>query len=104
MLTVSDIVPNQTCAGLSRRNFLQAGVLGSLALPDLLANRALAAEAGLHLKDKCVVLLFLQGGPPHIEFFDPKMTAPKEIRSITGEVKPTSLASPLAARSPSWRR
>ena len=42
MLTVSDIAPNQTCAGLSRRNFLQAGVLGSLALPDLLANRALA--------------------------------------------------------------
>ena len=87
MLTVSDIAPNQTCAGLSRRNFLQAGVLGSLALPDLLANKALAAEAGLHIKDKCVVLLFLQGGPPHIEFFDPKMTAPKEIRSITGEVK-----------------
>ena len=44
MLTVSDIAPNQTCAGLSRRNFLQAGVLGSLALPDLLANKALAAE------------------------------------------------------------
>ena len=38
MLTVSDIAPNQTCAGLSRRNFLQAGVLGSLALPDLLKS------------------------------------------------------------------
>jgi hypothetical protein len=32
------------------------------------------------------VLLFLSGGPPHIEFFDPKMTAPSEIRSLTGEV------------------
>jgi hypothetical protein len=30
--------------------------------------------------------LFLHGGPPHIEFFDPKMTAPSEIRSITGEL------------------
>jgi hypothetical protein len=29
----------------------------------------------------------LQGGPPHIEFFDPKMSAPAEFRSITGEVK-----------------
>jgi hypothetical protein len=47
MLTVSDIALNQTCAGLSRRNFLQAGVLGSLALPDLLANRALAVHASL---------------------------------------------------------
>ena len=87
MFTLSDIAQNQTCEGLSRRDFLQAGVLGSLALSDLLANKALAAQSGLHLKDKCVVLLFLSGGPPHIELFDPKMTAPKEIRSITGEVK-----------------
>ena len=33
------------------------------------------------------MLLFLQGGPSHIEFFDPKMTAPEDVRSITGEVK-----------------
>src|SRR5262249_30764642 len=38
-------------------------------------------------KDRAVVLLFLQGGPSHIEFFDPKMTAPEDIRSITGEVQ-----------------
>ena len=47
-------------------------------------------EAGLaegYLRGKSVVLLFLQGGPSHIEFFDPKMTAPAEIRSITGEVQ-----------------
>jgi len=87
MFALSDIGLNQTCAGFSRRNFLQAGVLGGLTLPDLLANKALAAQAGLHLKDKCVVLLFLSGGPPHIELFDPKMTAPVEYRSITGEVK-----------------
>jgi hypothetical protein len=86
MFTLSDIAPDQTCAGFSRRNFLQAGVLGGLALPDLLANKALAARAGLHLKDKCVVLLFLSGGPPHIELFDPKMTAPVVISCITGEV------------------
>ena len=39
------------------------------------------------LRDKSVVLLFLQGGPPHIEFFDPKISAPSEIHSITGEVQ-----------------
>ncbi|MBT6724438.1 MAG: DUF1501 domain-containing protein, partial [Planctomycetaceae bacterium] len=32
-------------------------------------------------------MLFLQGGPSHIEFFDPKMSAPPEIRSITGEIQ-----------------
>ena len=36
-------------------------------------------------------LVFLQGGPSHIEFFDPKMTAPDGVRSITGEVQ-TSLS------------
>ena len=87
MFALSDIGANRTCAGFSRRDFLQAGVLGSLTLPDLLANKALASQAGLPLKDKCVVLLFLSGGPPHIELFDPKMTAPVEYRSITGEVK-----------------
>ena len=39
------------------------------------------------MKDRAVVLLFLQGGPSHIEFFDPKMSAPEDVRSITGEVQ-----------------
>src|SRR5262249_36524922 len=49
--------------------------------------RAEAATSGTSLRDKAVVLLFLQGGPPHIEFFDPKMSAPEDVRSINGEVK-----------------
>jgi uncharacterized protein (DUF1501 family) len=81
-----------TCAGPSRRELLKIGSLGlgSLALPGMLAARALADPANSAVSGKSVVLLFLHGGPPHIEFFDPKMTAPPEIRSITGEVQ-TSL-------------
>ena len=45
-----------------------------------------AIPAGV-MRDKAVVFLFLQGGPSHIEFFDPKMTAPAEYRSKTGEAK-----------------
>ena len=45
------------------------------------------SPAGRVVKDRSVVLLFLQGGPSHIEFFDPKMSAPAEVRSITGEVQ-----------------
>jgi uncharacterized protein (DUF1501 family) len=76
----------------SRRDFLRIGSLGlaGLTLPGLLAARAQAAAAGRVVKDKSVVLLFLQGGPSQIETFDPKMDAPAEIRSITGEV-PTTL-------------
>lgn len=87
MLTISDSRPARHCQGYSRREFLRVGglgLLGGLTLPDLL--RARAAEGSL-VKDRSVVLLFLQGGPSHIEFFDPKMSAPEEVRSITGEVQ-----------------
>ena len=86
MFSISDIAHTHDCAGFSRRDFLRVGALGGLTLPELLANKALAAKAGLPVRDKAVVLLFLSGGPPHIEVFDPKRTAPVEFRSITGEV------------------
>jgi hypothetical protein len=81
-----------TCAGTSRRELLKIGAmgLGGLTLPGMLATKALGDSAKSPVSGKSVVLLFLHGGPPHIEFFDPKMSAPAEIRSITGEVQ-TSL-------------
>ena len=88
MLSLSDIRPSRHCQGYSRREFLRIGALGTgfLTLPNLIQ---LASAAGHHVRDRSVVLLFLQGGPSHIEFFDPKMTAPPEIRSLTGEVQTT---------------
>lgn len=83
MLTIADVKPNGT-----RREFLRVGTLGfaGLSLPGLLASQAQAAGESF-VRDKAVVLLFLQGGPSHIEMFDPKMTAPVEIRSQFGEVE-----------------
>ncbi|HEY7153307.1 MAG TPA: DUF1501 domain-containing protein, partial [Gemmataceae bacterium] len=71
---------------LNRRAFLTAGglALGGLSLTDLLAARA-AADKSL-VTDKSVIFLFLHGGPSQIETFDPKMSAPVEIRSVTGEI------------------
>jgi uncharacterized protein (DUF1501 family) len=83
-LTTTDKV--RTCQGYSRRELLKIGglALGGMTLPQLLK----AQERGRSLvKDKAVVFLFLQGGPSQIETFDPKMTAPSEIRSVTGEVQ-----------------
>ncbi|MFN0056096.1 MAG: DUF1501 domain-containing protein [Planctomycetales bacterium] len=75
------------CGGATRRDFLTVGALGigGLGLSELLASRA-AAEPGASGKQTSVVWLWLGGGATHIETFDPKMTAPKEIRSVTGEV------------------
>ena len=83
MITFTDSSP------YSRRSFLQVGGLGlgGLSLSQLIGWRASAAKAGIPLKNKSVVFLFMHGGPPQQETFDPKMDAPAEIRSSTGEVK-----------------
>ena len=49
--------------------------------------KSLAASKKGLLKDKSVIFLFMHGGPSQFETFDPKMDAPSEIRSVTGEIK-----------------
>src|SRR5207302_4841276 len=90
MLSLVDSRLTHTCQGYSRREFIRIGslgLLGGLALPELLQARAETISTSETIRDRSVVLLFLQGGPSHIEFFDPKMTAPEDVRSITGEVQ-----------------
>jgi len=82
----------RTCAGASRRELLRIGglALGGLTLPGLLRARAAEAATSAY-RDKAVVMLFLVGGPPQIETFDPKENVPENVRSCTGEVQ-TKLA------------
>ena len=83
--------------GIVRREFLQVGFSGfaGLSLPALLARRAEAAEAGVGPpsvpKAKGVILVFMTGGPSHLETFDPKPEAPDEIR---GEFETISTSVP----------
>jgi hypothetical protein len=82
MLSLID--PRRTGA---RRDFLKVGslALGGLTLPGLL-RAATAGPSSKLLTGKSVVLLFLQGGPSQFETFDPKLDAPVDIRSATGEI------------------
>ena len=86
MFTIETARSNRCCDGLTRRSFLRVGSLGlaGLSLADLLASRAHAGKADF-VRDKSVVFLYLAGGPSQIETFDPKMDAPSEVRSMTGE-------------------
>ena len=89
MLTFNGESTGRFCNGVSRRNFLQVGSLGfaGLTLPNLLRAKDAATKAGTPLKDKSVIWIWLSGGATHVETFDPKMTAPSEYRSVTGECK-----------------
>ena len=78
---------------VTRRDFLRLGALGlgALGLGGLTLPQVLQA-AGTHkdfLHDRSVVFLFMHGGPPQAETFDPKMSAPAEYRCFNGEIKTT---------------
>jgi hypothetical protein len=69
---------------LSRRNFLKASLAGlaGLSLPDLLRQRA-QAEGGSRPR-KSVILLWMTGGPSHIDTWDPKPSRPLQNRGPFG--------------------
>ncbi len=71
------------CDGITRRDFVRVGALGSLGLASAL-REAHAADAK-PAKATNAVFVYLGGGPSHIDTFDPKPDAPAEIR---GEFKP----------------
>jgi hypothetical protein len=90
MLRLSDFGPRGTRMG--RRDFLRIGSLGlgGITLADQLTLKAALSSANDGIRDKSVIFLFMHGGPSQFETFDPKMNAPAEIRSVTGEI-PTTL-------------
>lgn len=82
------------CEGLSRRNFVQAGVLGlgGLTLPQFLAGRARASEReGTHIaasaEGTSVILLWMSGGPGHHETWDPKPQSVEQFRGPFGAIQ-----------------
>src|SRR2546427_881206 len=79
------------CDGFTRREFLRVGATGlfGLSLPQYFALKARAAGTPFDGAKgfgaaKSVILCFLQGGPSHLDIWDPKPEAPSNIR---GEFK-----------------
>ena len=79
------------CDGVSRRNFLKIGslALGGLSLPGLLRASATAGEQAV--RHKSVIMVYLHGGPSHMDMYDLKPEAPSEYR---GEFKPITSTLP----------
>ena len=72
------------CDGLTRRSFLQLGVAGmaSVGLPRLLRAKADSADRLGSGKNTSVILIWLDGGPSHMDLYDLKPDAPAEYRGI----------------------
>src|SRR5438874_1332600 len=74
--------PTRPCPGpLSRRHFLKVGslALGGFGVSGLLPWRLEARDGG-RTPDTSVILVWLPGGPPHMETYDMKPDAPAEYR------------------------
>src|SRR5215469_16780017 len=94
--------PCYTCEGPTRRELMRIGSIGlmGLSLPHffLWRDQAKAAEAANKYAGargfnsaKSVIMVFLQGGPSHIDIWDPKPDAPSNVR---GEFKPITTNVP----------
>jgi len=79
------------CDGISRRNFLQIGAFGAgLTLADMLRSNAAASliprgVTTARARPKSAIMIYLPGGPSHMDMYDLKPDAPEEFR---GEVRP----------------
>ena len=79
----------QFCDGVSRRNFLKLGAFGAgLTLADTLRLQAAAkktTQTSTASAPKAAIMIYLPGGPSHMDMYDLKPDAPAEFR---GEFKP----------------
>src|SRR5688572_33406655 len=80
------------CDGLSRRSFVQLGVAGmaGVGLSSVLRAKARGAETGNPKQDTAAILIWLDGGPSHLDLYDLKPQAPAEVRGIWNPI-PTNV-------------
>jgi len=86
------MIPRHPTTPINRREWLRVGGLGclGLSLPSLLNAKMLKSRDGSFGRAKSCIILFLSGGPPQHETFDPKPEAPLEIRGDFKSI-PTSV-------------
>jgi hypothetical protein len=86
MFVIPQGISRDTCDGLSRRELLRYGSLSlagvSLANTFAVANAPAAANGKSFGAAKSVILIYLQGGPSHIDLWDPKENVPDKVKSV----------------------
>jgi hypothetical protein len=89
MLRVDAGVSRRYCDGWSRRSFVQIGVAGmaSASLSRVLRAKEASIAQGSARKETSVILIWLDGGPSHMDLYDMKPQAPAEYRGIWSPIK-----------------
>jgi hypothetical protein len=91
MFIVPGSTGKDTCDGVSRRDLLRFGGLSflGLSLPSILRLEKARAESTAAPaggpgfgKAKSVILIYLQGGPSHLDLWDPKDNVPANVKSV----------------------
>ncbi len=101
MLVIPGMAGKDTCDGVSRRDLLRVGGLSllGLSLADVLRLQGVAranpeptsgSGPGWN-RAKSVIMLYLQGGPSHLDLWDPKDNVPTNVKSIFKQI-PTKLS------------
>src|SRR6516162_9459710 len=90
MLVIPGQTGKDTCDGITRRELLRVG--GSAVFGISLANlfslqEATAKSEGSYggpgfNRAKSVILIYLQGGPSHLDLWDPKDNVPSNVKSV----------------------
>ena len=108
MLVIPGDQGRVTCDGMTRRELLRIGgsALIGLSLPQILELQAASAsEPGASAgggpgwnKAKSIILIYLQGGPSHLDLWDPKEGCADDVQSIFKKIKAKVPPSEVALR------
>src|SRR5947209_5427007 len=98
MLVIPGLSGKDTCDGITRRELLRVGgsamfgfsLANLLGLQKATAGESYAGGPGFG-KAKSVILIYLQGGPSHLDLWDPKDNVPDNVKSAFSAI-PTKLA------------
>ena len=89
MLVIPGLTNKDTCDGITRRELLRVGgsAMFGISLAHLLGWQKATASDGTgggpgFGKAKSVILIYLQGGPSHLDLWDPKDNVPDNVRSV----------------------
>ncbi len=89
MLRVEMGSTQQYCDGVSRRSFVQLGLAGmaTVGLGQVLRAKEQSQALGTAAKDTSLILIWLDGGPGHMDTYDMKPLAPVEYRGLWNPIR-----------------